>query len=130
MGILSLYVNEPGMRILLAEDDPNVRTFLVRALQSICPQADIIAVADGRQALQALGTSTVDLIISDHHMPHIRGIDLLHAVRRSWAVPFILLTADGTIAAPALAAGAAYVLEKPFALDDLRRAIAALVPVA
>jgi CheY-like chemotaxis protein len=128
MNLMTIPVNETRMRILLAEDEPDVRAFLVRALACICPHAEIVAVTDGLEALEALHEQPIDLVISDHHMPCLRGLELLEALRRSSEVPFVLLSADSGVAEAALASGASYFLEKPFALSDLRRAVETLAP--
>jgi CheY-like chemotaxis protein len=127
---LAIIANELRMQILLVEDEPDVRGFLARALGIIRPHAGIVAVADGAAALAAFARSSADLIISDQHMPHMTGIELLRAIRRASDVPFILISADNAVAAAAVAAGASWFLPKPCSLGALRRAVEALAPIA
>jgi CheY-like chemotaxis protein len=116
------------MRILLVEDEPDVRAFLARALAVISPQASIVTAEDGRRALALFTSGAVDLVISDQHMPHLSGLELLQTIRRSSDVPFILISADSAVGEMASTAGASSFLAKPFALNALRRAVEALAP--
>jgi CheY-like chemotaxis protein len=121
-------MNGWDMRILLAEDEAQVRAFLLRALTIMCPQAEIIPVGDGKLALEIFYSSGADLIISDHHMPQLSGMELLQTIRRTSEVPFVLISADNTVAEPAHAAGATGFLHKPFSLTALRQAVQYLMP--
>lgn len=72
------------------------------------------------------------LIITDHHMPKVFGLDAMAAAQahpRTRAIPFIVITAfgDASTHARAHALGAATVLDKPFDLQDLLAATAAAV---
>lgn len=116
------------MRILLAEDEPDVRGFLVRAIERAAPGCEIEAAPDGRQALAAFRRAPADLVISDQHMPHLTGLELLRAIRGFSAVPFVLISADSSIAAAARAAGCSGFIGKPLSLDELRAAIVDLAP--
>ena len=60
--------------ILLAEDDNAVREFVTRALQH--DGHDVTAVEDGTLALEALGKSGFDMLLSDIVMPELDGIAL------------------------------------------------------
>ncbi len=128
--VLTLALNELCMRILLVEDEPDVRAFMLRALAIISPQAEIIAAEDGRQALMHFTERKIDLIISDQHMPYLSGLELLQAIRRSSDVPFVLISADSAVAEAAHAAGASCFLAKPFSLNALRQAVEYLAPAA
>lgn len=115
------------MRILIVEDEPDVRDFLMRALAYAAPGANIEAVGDAHQALSSLASAPVDLVISDYHMPRMSGIDLLNAVRSVSMVPFVLISADRSIAAIARDAGASRFLSKPLALHELRTMVLQLM---
>ena len=78
-------------RILIAEDEDAVRTFLIRALES--QGHEVKAVADGVQALHALQKNTFDLLLSDIVMPELDGIALALTVSRDWpGMPIVLIT--------------------------------------
>lgn len=80
-------------RVMVVEDDEVARSFLADILQA--EGYDVVAAADGRQALEAIGGAHPDLVISDVIMPEMSGIDLfrqLQADERYQNVPFIFLT--------------------------------------
>jgi CheY-like chemotaxis protein len=114
--------------ILVVEDDVNVRTFLIRALARIKPGARISEAENGAEALQLFNATQCDLIISDHRMPIMSGLDLLIATRRNSAVPFIMISADAEVGQRAVAAGVNVFLGKPIDLSMLRAAVLDLLP--
>jgi CheY-like chemotaxis protein len=108
------------MRILLVEDEVDVRRFFARALGHIAPGVEIVEAADGREALIHFQDGHFDLVMSDQKMPHMTGVELLRAIRGGSDVPFLLITADRAIERDALAAGASELLGKPISLGALR----------
>lgn len=61
-------------RILLAEDDDSLRTFLAAALEKA--GYDVDAVGDGLEALEAVHAISYDLLLADIVMPGLDGIEL------------------------------------------------------
>ena len=117
-------------RILVAEDDDEVRRFLVALLRG--DGYDVVEAEDGRALLEALArqleerVDPIDLIISDLRMPDINGLEVLGCLQRAeWKTPFILVTAFGSesITNEALRRGAAAIFDKPFDVDRLRSEI-------
>jgi len=105
--------------ILVAEDDPAMRRWLVTVLTPLAGR--IHAVSDGWQVWTALMEEDVDLVISDIRMPMKNGLDTLNVVRVAGIrVPFLLITGFGSdeVRASASELGAE-VLDKPFAAADL-----------
>lgn len=76
-------------RVLVADDEDGLREFMRRALVSRGHEVD--AVADGLQALDALGRSQYDLLIADIVMPGLDGIELSLKVAVEWPAMAILL---------------------------------------
>jgi CheY-like chemotaxis protein len=123
-------------RILVAEDDVEMRDIVVEALRD--DGHDVIALTDGAQLLVDIATRVkegvraeiVDLIVSDIRMPICSGLHILEAIRESrWTIPVILMTAFGDEATRRRAEShQAILLDKPFEVDDLRAAIAKLLP--
>lgn len=110
----------PPVRVLVAEDDGEMRELLCRVLGE--EGYDVIAVGDGHQALARLEEGRFDLVLSDVRMPGPDGMELLgRAMARRLHQPVILMTGFGTIssAVEAMRAGAYYYLPKPFNLDEL-----------
>ena len=80
-------------RILLAEDDDNVRAFVARALGS--SGHEVTECEDGGLAAEAMQTAqgAFDLLLSDIKMPVMDGIALALAVGAAWpAVTIVLMT--------------------------------------
>lgn len=84
-------VNRP--RIILAEDNADMRFYLHRLLQA---DYSVQAVPDGAAALEAARRHPPDLILSDVMMPHMNGFELVQAIRtdaKLRGTPIILLSA-------------------------------------
>lgn len=111
------------MRILLVEDEPDVRTFLVRALGYVVPASTVVQAVDGEEALALFSPDGFDLVLSDHRMPRLTGLELLRAIRAISAVPFVLISADRSITNDAYAAGVSEFLNKPLSLAALRSTV-------
>jgi signal transduction histidine kinase/ActR/RegA family two-component response regulator len=85
-----------GVTVLIVEDEPDARE-LIRRVLSQC-QADVIAAASAAEALDALQTRAVHVLVSDIGMPDMDGFELIRRVRKLPAtsggrVPAIALTA-------------------------------------
>lgn len=126
------------MRLLVAEDDPGLRSVLERALRRSGYAVD--TVGDGEHALAHLRAYDYDAVVLDWRMPGIPGVDVVRQARRQGdRVPIIMLTARDTTAdrVEGLDAGADDYLVKPFQLAELlarlralqRRPVVALDPV-
>lgn len=103
-------------RVLVADDNADLRAYLVRLLS---PYWEVEAVADGVDALTAARAHPPDLILSDVMMPHLDGFGLLRAIREDVQLrttPVVLLSARAGEEAHAegLEAGADDYLVKPF----------------
>jgi two-component system, response regulator, stage 0 sporulation protein F len=68
--------NCPLPAILLVDDDPVVLRLLSRALRGCVAGYELVAVADGEQALPQLAQRPIPLIITDNNMPGISGLQL------------------------------------------------------
>jgi CheY-like chemotaxis protein len=127
---------EAVYRILVAEDEPSMRRLVADALRG--EGYEIVEVADGGRLLVDLasrlkrgeGADSLDLIISDIRMPVCTGLQILAALREAhWTTPVILMTAFGDAATRRHAESlAATLLDKPFDVDALRRAVSRLLP--
>ncbi|MBI3725290.1 response regulator [bacterium] len=106
-------------RILLVEDEPNVRKMLERFL---APSYVCLGASNGKEALEVLKNERdVDLVVTDVRMPQMDGIQLLKALRRTRPnLPVIAMTAYGSeeTAVEALRAGATNYLRKPFKTQE------------
>ena len=115
-------------RILVVDDEPAVRDSVARALRYA--GHDVATAADGHDGLDQLSTNPVDLVILDVAMPRIDGLEMTRRLRAAGdRTPILMLTARDAIAdrVDGLDAGADDYLVKPFALDELRARVRALL---
>ena len=82
-----------GKRILIAEDDDNIRALLASYLS--VSGFDIQAVGDGAAALKHLKASDYDLAVLDIMLPGMDGLEICRRVRENRDMPVLLLTALG-----------------------------------
>ncbi len=115
-------------RILVVDDEPAVQNALSRALA--LERYQVAQAADGREALERLGTAAYEAIILDISMPHVDGLEVCRRLREGGdRTPVLMLTAreevDDRVAG--LDAGADDYLVKPFALRELLARVRALL---
>ncbi len=111
-------------RILLAEDDDSMRSFLVRALEKA--GYDVMAYANGEEAFERLKTDPFTLLLTDIVMPRMDGIELARRaseldpeLKIMFITGFAAVVLNSDVAAPK----DARVLSKPFHLKDLVREV-------
>jgi two-component system response regulator MprA len=115
-------------RILVVDDEPAVQSALARALT--LERYAVAQAADGRQALDLLGSTHYEAVILDIAMPHIDGLEVCRVLRESGdRTPVLMLTARGEVddRVAGLDAGADDYLVKPFALRELLARVRALL---
>src|ERR1700685_1371210 len=109
-----------GQRVLVVDDDADVRDSLRRALGYA--GYEVATAVNGAEALKSVAKSPVDLIILDVLMPMLDGLGACRALRdRGDGTPVLVLTARDTVddRVAGLDAGADDYLVKPFALREL-----------
>ena len=115
-------------RILVAEDDLAVRSFVCRALAHRGHEA--VGVDDGLRALDALQGSSFDALLSDIVMPHLDGIALALKVAQVYPdMPVLLMTGYSAERQRAhnLEELAFTVIAKPFTLAQICDAVDAML---
>jgi DNA-binding response OmpR family regulator len=118
----------PG-RVLVAEDDHEMRRLLKQALQR--DGYEVIEANNGAELLKDLGARGfanigADLLVSDIRMPGATGMDVLRALRKHGCnVPVVLISGfcEESQAREARDLGATAIFHKPFEVDDLRIAV-------
>ena len=80
-----------GIRILVAEDEKNIRSLIVRYLEN--EGYTVFEAADGEAAVDFWIDTPVDLAILDIMMPKMDGVDVLDEIRQDSDIPVIMLTA-------------------------------------
>jgi EAL domain-containing protein (putative c-di-GMP-specific phosphodiesterase class I)/DNA-binding NarL/FixJ family response regulator len=108
--------------ILIADDDPVVRSFLQRALER--NGFDTVLAANGREALDRIGNHSVEVVLLDVAMPVLGGLEALREIRssdRTRTLPVILITGSGAEAdeVRGLESGADDYLAKPITIMEL-----------
>ena len=106
--------------ILLVEDDPTIRAFVHRILSNCGFHVDVAT--NGEEGWEALQRRAYDLLLTDHEMPVLTGLDLIARVRRE-ALPVRVLLMSGVITGGAIMstdhnAPDAF-LQKPFSIIAL-----------
>ena len=116
-----------GTRILTVEDDVRIRTAVRLALEDEGWEVD--ETASGEEALEAFGRAPSDVVLIDIMLPGVDGFEVCRAIRRTSAVPIVMVTAraDTHDVVAGLEAGADDYLTKPFAPKELSARIRALL---
>jgi signal transduction histidine kinase/CheY-like chemotaxis protein len=112
-----------GLTVLVVDDEVRVRETVVRMLQE--RGCDVLEAADAVEAVDLAELERFDLMVLDVVMPSMSGVDLLSALRsRGHEQPALLMS--GHAAEKVAEAGGlnAPLVQKPFTVDDLERALA------
>jgi len=115
-------------RVLVVDDDPNIRSMLERGLRYEGFTVDLAP--DGETAVDALRRSSPDLVILDILLPGIDGLEVCRRVRALGDdVPILMLTARDEVVdrVVGLETGADDYLVKPFAFEELAARARALL---
>jgi two-component system response regulator FlrC len=105
-----------GNRIVIADDDPTMRSALSEAMRSAGYEAELFC--NGAEAEQHLRRFSADLVISDMRMPELGGLELL---KQFTQIPFVMISGFATVpeAVEAMKAGAYDFVVKPFSYREL-----------
>jgi len=117
-----------AIKVLVAEDDANIRTGLLDTLESEGYKP--VPAGDGAQALALYESEKFDLVLLDIMMPGRSGYDVCKVIRaRNDSIPIIMLTAKGEEVdkVVGLQLGADDYVSKPFGVHELLARIAAVL---
>jgi response regulator RpfG family c-di-GMP phosphodiesterase len=111
-----------GHKVLIVDDEPNIRQFCRFALESQglkCDEAD-----NGQAGLDTVSVKPYDLVLLDIHMPKLTGLEVLRSLRKHRPVPHLKVVmfsgqATSDELAQMLLAGADGYLTKPFSIVQL-----------
>ncbi|HEX2902118.1 MAG TPA: response regulator [Jatrophihabitans sp.] len=119
------------MRLIVADDSAVMRKIVIRTLrQTGLSNLDIIEAGDGQELVQLVQQHDPDLVLSDWNMPNLTGIEALAQLRSmGLTVPFGFVTSEGSdmMRERAQAAGALFLLAKPFTPESMEDALSAVV---
>ena len=112
------------MKILIADDDKNLRTVLTKELSE--GGNEVEGVESGTRAIELLERDEYDVLLLDLNMPGLGGMDVLKKIKTlELSTEVIILTAYSTLstAVEAMKLGAYDYLTKPFKVEELRAII-------
>ena len=121
-----------GPRLILVADDDEDILALVKAVLERSGH-EVVAVADGAEALATVRTRKPDLAVLDITMPQIDGLEVLRRLRadaETAALPVVLLSAQAQEAdiERGFVTGASAYIKKPFSPRELVTRVAQLLP--
>lgn len=111
-------------KILVVDDEKNTRLTLEEALEPL--GYEIVLASSGEEAIGRLEDPDLTLVLLDLRMPGVTGLDVLrHIERKRPDVRVVILTAHGTVdaAVESMKHGALDVIQKPFALEEIRTVV-------
>jgi len=117
------------IRILLVDDDRDILFLLAHSIKRLGPDYDVTTAMDGETALAAAEQQPFDLVLTDHMMPHMTGLDLAQAINQRWPeTPILLMTAYEAhrISDIANVGYVTEVIRKPFKLPSVLNLIKSL----
>ncbi|MGH8026526.1 MAG: response regulator [Pseudoxanthomonas sp.] len=120
-------ISAPPARVLVIDDEPQIRKFLDISLRAQGYQ--VALAANGEEGLTSLATQGADLVILDIGLPDKDGHEVLSELRQWSQAPVIMLTvrAGETEKVAALDAGANDYVTKPFGVQELMARVRALL---
>jgi DNA-binding response OmpR family regulator len=114
----------PYMRVLVIEDNPDLRDYLRLALES--QDYNVLTAQNGKEALRFLDGQGVDAVVTDLFMPEMDGIETISALRKRFpGIRVIAMSGRPGVDYLAVARelGVARTLRKPFDIDELLSAL-------
>lgn len=116
--------SNPSARILVVDDDLDIRQLSADVLVRSGFAVD--AAADGLAGWEALRVHNYDLLITDHNLPRLTGLELVQKLRSArMALPVILASGTLPLQEPQWHPGLqlAAILPKPFSPDQLLKTV-------
>ena len=112
-------MSEERATILVVDDEEHVRKLLQRILEE--SSYGVVTAANGRQALDRLAQSNINLVLLDIRIPELDGFETLELIRQKYEVPVIMLTGIGEVTTlrDTMALGADDYIRKPFRTTEL-----------
>jgi two-component system chemotaxis response regulator CheY len=116
------------VKILVTDDSKAMRMIVIRTMRQAGFDAhEFLEAENGVEALAAIKAHAPDLVLSDWNMPEMTGIQLKEALNAEGiVVPFGFVTSETTpeMRERAIAAGALFLLAKPFTVDTFQDVLA------
>jgi two-component system cell cycle response regulator CpdR len=119
------------MRALVVDDNETVRDLVCRVLEGC--GFELVVAAGGAQALQHLAQGGLDLVVTDWHMPGLKGSNVVSAARELLlGTPVLVVSGDPRAALEGVDPGdpLVHLLPKPFTVSELVALVERVVPPA
>lgn len=118
------------MKILVTDDSKAMRMIVIRTMrQAGFDGHEFVEAEDGAAALALIREDPPDLVLSDWNMPEMTGLELKLALDEAGIdVPFGFITSETTpeMRERAIAAGARFLLAKPFTVETFQEVLGAV----
>ena len=120
------------LKFLIVDDSRAIQAIVSRAVQQCGYQPlEIEFASDGRMGLEALKTFTPDLVITDWHMPHMSGLEMVQTMRQlghlKLRVGFVTTERTERLLNEAIRNGAMFIVHKPFDDAELIAVVSAAI---
>jgi len=119
------------MNVMIVDDSAAMRMMVIKTLRQAGLNSHSFSQApDGAVALEAIRKAPPDVVLCDWNMPNMTGIDLLTTLRAEGIkVRFGFITTETTaeMRAKAQAAGASFMVAKPFTVEAFQQALAPIL---
>lgn len=120
-----------SLRALVVEDDLELQAVYVKLLERA--GFNVIAVKDGLSAVEAFKKDPPALMIVDFLLPRLDGLKVIEQVVAVKKVPIVFVSAvmrDASVTAKLRGMGVQWIVEKPFRVDALRKALSEAIAAA
>ena len=106
-------------RVLIVEDDKNIRKFIQTILEA--NDYDVIATETGKEAYSLITSRCPDVVILDLGLPDMDGVEVIKKIRTWSSVPIIVISArsEDTDKIVRWMRGQTIILTKPFSVEEL-----------
>ncbi len=112
------------MKVLIVEDEEDIREVISEFLTIMNAEYD--TAANGKEAFEAIKSSSYDMILTDLKLPDVYGIEIVKKVREQDSEIFIVVISGYTekeTKEKVFNAGANYYIEKPFSFTEISKII-------
>nr|NJM00932.1 response regulator [Desulfobacula sp.] len=112
--------------ILIVDDSMPMRSVIKKTIRAAgYSNSEFLDAANGKEALNLMKNNWVDMVLTDHNMPVMNGLDFIRAVKADdllKTIPMVVITTEGNELRirEFMECGAAGYLAKPFAAEDIR----------
>ncbi len=112
--------------ILIVDDSLPMRSVIKKTIRAAgFGQSEFLEAANGREALTLLKNNWVDMVLTDHNMPVMNGLELISAVKADdllKTIPVVVISTEGNESRirEFMEAGAEGYLSKPFSAEAIR----------